>query len=216
MSSGKIREVTGGQFRELLIPPFLIVGIDEAGRGPLAGPLTAAAVVLPPSYSNDSIVDSKKLSEKKREVLYDEISRCALAYVIVSVDPPEIDEWNIREATRRGMKHAGERLLELLNVSKDAAHFLIDGNMSLATNAHQETIIKGDQKIRSIAAASILAKVSRDRQMLAYEEQFPGYEFARHKGYPTSLHFERLRELGPTPIHRYSFAPVRAAAEQTR
>lgn len=215
MAREEYREFSGGNYAELAIPPFLIIGIDEAGRGPLAGPVTTASVILPNNYSNEEIGDSKKLSEKMREKLYEEIIQNALAYVIISVDPPEIDKWNIREATRRGMAHSAHRILDLLNVDSSSAHLLIDGNMSLATNCQQETIIKGDQKIKSIAAASILAKVSRDRQMLAFEEKYPGYGFAKHKGYPTKFHFERLAELGPSEIHRHSFAPVRAAATRS-
>lgn len=214
MAPNEFRELSGGIHPNLKTPPFLLIGIDEAGRGPLAGPVTTAAVVLPPCYSNEKIGDSKKLTEKVRAKLYEEIIENALAYVIISVDPPAIDKWNIREATRRGMAHSAHRILEILNVDSSSAHLLIDGNMSLATNCHQETIIKGDQKIKSIAAASILAKVSRDRQMLAFEEQYPGYGFAKHKGYPTKFHFERLAELGPSEIHRYSFAPVKAAASR--
>ena len=177
-----------------------ICGVDEAGRGPLAGPVFAAAVILPEDYEIEGLNDSKKLSEKKRDALFDEIIEHALAYSIQSVDHKTIDEINILEATMLAMKTA----VENLSIRPDAVY--IDGNrvpknMDIPT----EFVIKGDATSASIAAASILAKVSRDRFMLKMDEEYPEYCFAKHKGYGTKLHYEKLREFGPSDIHRLTF-----------
>ena len=177
-----------------------ICGVDEAGRGPLAGPVFAAAVILPEDFEIEGLNDSKKLSEKKRDALFDEIIEHALAYSIQSVDHKTIDEINILEATMLAMKTA----VENLSIRPDAVY--IDGNrvpknMDIPT----EFVIKGDATSASIAAASILAKVSRDRFMLKMDEKYPEYGFAKHKGYGTKLHYEKLREFGPSDIHRLTF-----------
>ena len=177
----------------------VVCGVDEAGRGPLAGPVFAAAVILPEGLEEVGLNDSKKLSEKKREQLFDVIREKAVAWCVASADQNEIDEINILNATFLAMKRA----VEGLGVKPDIA--LIDGNRKPSTGVKEETVIKGDAKCISIAAASILAKVSRDRYMLELDRQYPEYEFAKHKGYPTRLHYEKIKEHGISPVHRLSF-----------
>lgn len=191
--------------------PFLIAGLDEVGRGPLAGPVTAACVVFPPGYRNARITDSKKLSERAREQLFPEICRMALAFSVVSVGARRIEALNIREASRLAMKLAAERVQRSLAASQPQAvlWLMIDGNVPLATVLPQETIIKGDSKILQIAAASILAKVTRDRMMVALDQRFTIYGFAKHKGYPTHDHQAALAAHGPSRLHRRTFAGVR-------
>ena len=177
-----------------------IVGVDEAGRGPLAGPVCAAAVILPLDCEIEGLNDSKKLSEKKREALFDVVKEKALSYDIQLIDNNVIDEINILNATMLCMKNA----VNSLKIKPDFA--LIDGNKvpeGLCCNA--AAVVKGDAKSMSIAAASILAKVTRDRLMLDLSEEYPEYEFPRHKGYGTKLHCEKLLEFGPSPIHRKTF-----------
>lgn len=188
-----------------------VAGIDEAGRGPLCGPVTAACVVLKPGYSNPLIRDSKTLTHKERECAFNEIRENSLAYSIISVGPRRIDLLNIRQATRVAMASAAERVFQKLQSadSKVNVYFLLDGNVPMATERPQEAIIKGDQKIVSIAAASILAKVARDRLMETLDKRFPGYGFAIHKGYPTKAHREKIAVLGPTSAHRRTFAGVK-------
>lgn len=176
-----------------------ICGVDEAGRGPLAGPVYAAAVILPSDCVIEGLNDSKKLTEKKREALFDEIKEKALAYGIASADEKEIDEINILNATFLAMKRA----IASLSVRPDLA--LIDGNQKPHTDIEEVTVIKGDAKSMSIAAASVLAKVSRDRFMLEMAEKYPQYEFARHKGYGTKLHYEKIAQYGVCDIHRRTF-----------
>ena len=176
-----------------------ICGVDEAGRGPLAGPVFAAAVILPEDYEIDGLNDSKKLSEKKREKLYDEIIEHALAYSVQSCDNNVIDEINILEATMLAMKTAVERL----GIKPDIV--FVDGNRLPKLEVPAEYVIKGDATSASIAAASILAKVSRDRFMYEMDKKYPEYCFEKHKGYPTKLHYEKIREFGPSEIHRLSF-----------
>lgn len=176
-----------------------VCGVDEAGRGPLAGPVFAAAVILPEDCEIEGLNDSKKISEKKREALFDIIKEKALSYSIASVDEKVIDEINILQATFLAMKKA----VEGLNVSADYA--LIDGNRMPPISIDGETIVKGDAKSPSVAAASILAKVSRDRYMLELDRQMPQYCFAQHKGYGTKLHYECLTEHGISEHHRMSF-----------
>lgn len=176
-----------------------VCGVDEAGRGPLAGPVCAAAVILPKDYLIDGVNDSKKLSEKKREMLFDKIKEEAISYSIALVHQDVIDEINIREATKVAMKNA----VEGLDVPADYA--MIDGNMLPDLSIDADFIIKGDAKSESIAAASILAKVTRDRYMLEIAEKYPQYQFEKHKGYGTKLHYEMLAEYGPCEIHRRSF-----------
>ena len=188
---------------------LIVAGIDEAGRGPLAGPVTAACVVLPQNASHPLIKDSKKLSDKVREELSCEIKTRALAYSVVSVGPRRIDKLNILQATRLAMSLAAKRVYQSLGMEKlKFFHLLIDGNSPIEPGWSQETIIKGDSKIQAISAASILAKVSRDKLMKILDKHYPEYNFARHKGYPTSLHIEKVEEFGPSPVHRKTFAPV--------
>lgn len=177
----------------------IICGIDEAGRGPLAGPVYAAAVILPPDCVIDGLNDSKKLTEKKREKLFGEIKEKALAYGIASADEKEIDEINILNATFLAMKRA----VDSLSVKPDLA--LIDGNQKPHTGIEEVTVVKGDAKSMSIAAASVLAKVSRDRFMLETAKKYPQYEFERHKGYGTKLHYEKISQYGVCEIHRRTF-----------
>lgn len=176
-----------------------ICGIDEAGRGPLAGPVFAAAVILPADAQIEGLNDSKKLSEKKREQLFDVIQEAAVSWSVAFATEQEIDEINILQATFLAMRRACEGL----SVPADCA--LVDGNRMPPLDIPAETIIKGDACSASIAAASILAKVSRDRLMLELDKLYPEYRFAKHKGYGTKLHTELLRQYGPCPIHRRSF-----------
>ena len=176
-----------------------VCGVDEAGRGPLAGPVYAAAVILPEGCEIEGLNDSKKISEKKREKLFDVIIEKAVSYSIASVDEKTIDEINILQATYLAMRKA----VEGLDVPADYA--LIDGNRMPALSIDGETIIKGDANSPSIAAASILAKVSRDRYMLELDKKMPQYQFAKHKGYGTKLHYEMLTEHGISDSHRISF-----------
>ena len=176
-----------------------VCGIDEAGRGPLAAPVYAAAVILPERFSLPGLDDSKKLSAKKREQLYDEICGQAAAWCVASASEAEIDELNILQATFLAMRRACEGL------AVPAAYALVDGNRMPPLAIPGETIVKGDARSASIAAASILAKVSRDRYMEEMDALYPQYQFARHKGYGTKLHVELLRQYGPCPIHRRSF-----------
>lgn len=177
-----------------------ICGVDEAGRGPLAGPVFAAAVILHPGQIIEGANDSKKLSEKKREELFDKICEQAAAYCIVSVDEAVIDEINILQSTYRAMSEA----VEGLPITPDIC--LIDGNRKPPQiEIPCQTIVKGDGLSASIACASILAKVSRDRFMLELDRQYPQYNFAKHKGYGTQLHIDMLRQYGASPVHRKTF-----------
>ncbi len=176
-----------------------VCGVDEAGRGPLAGPVFAAAVILPENCEIEGLNDSKKLSEKKREALFDVIKEKAISWSVSSVDEKIIDEINILQATYLAMKNA----VEGLDVPADYA--LIDGNRMPPLSIKGETVVKGDAKSMSIAAASILAKVSRDRFMLELDKEYPQYQFAKHKGYGTKLHYEMLTEHGISPCHRMTF-----------
>jgi len=183
---------------------MIIAGVDEAGRGPLAGPVVAAAVILDPARPIEGLADSKKLSEKKREMLADEIKENALAWAVGRSDVGEIDDINILRATMKAM----ERAVHGLTVIPEQV--LVDGNQAPNLPSFSvKTIIKGDDKISAISAASIIAKVTRDGEMRHLDTIYPGYEFARHKGYGSKLHMTKLNELGASPIHRRSFAPVR-------
>lgn len=176
-----------------------VCGCDEAGRGPLAGPVVAAAVILPMGLVIDGLNDSKKLTEKKRDKLFEIIKSEAIAYSIASASVEEIEEINILNASMLAMKRA----VEGLSVRADLA--LIDGNIARGFDIPAIPIIKGDAISPSIAAASILAKVTRDRMLIEYDSLYPEYGFAQHKGYSTKLHMEKVRELGVLPIHRRSF-----------
>lgn len=177
----------------------LICGVDEAGRGPLAGPVCAAAVILPPNVQIPGLNDSKKLSDKKRRELYPIIKEQAIAYGIAFADHKEIDKINILQATYLAM----ERAIGQLSVKPELA--LIDGNRAKDFGIPVETVIHGDSLSASIAAASVLAKVTRDDYMLKMAEEYPSYDFEIHKGYGTKAHYAALRDLGPCPIHRMSF-----------
>jgi len=186
-----------------------VAGIDEAGRGPLAGPVSAAAVILPSDFSHDLLDDSKKLTEKRRELLYEELTvRDDVLWALSYAEVDEIERINILKATHAAMARAAESLAPLPD------YCLIDGLPVPDFPLESEGIVKGDGKSLSIAAASIVAKVSRDRLMLKYAETYPEYGFERHKGYGTKLHLEALREHGPCPIHRKTFAPVAALISQ--
>lgn len=176
-----------------------VCGCDEAGRGPLCGPVVAAAVILPLGLEIEGLNDSKKLTEKKREKLFDIIKEKAIAYAIAEASPEEIDEINILNASMLAMRRA----VEALPVRADFA--LIDGNCSRGFEIPTETVVSGDAKSCSIAAASILAKVTRDRGCKELDEQYPMYGIAKHKGYPTKDHMNAVREHGPSPIHRKTF-----------
>jgi ribonuclease HII len=189
----------------MTLDPGLEAGVDEAGRGPLAGPVVVAAVILPAVYQLDSLDDSKRISAAGRELLAPRIEAQAIAYAVEFVGVDEIDRVNILQATLNGMQRAVENL-------EPAPHrAMIDGNRAPRLSCEVTTVIGGDRLIASISAASILAKVYRDRLMLSMHDLYPGYGFDRHKGYPTAYHLERLNVLGPCPIHRKSFAPVRKA-----
>ena len=177
----------------------IVCGVDEAGRGPLCGPVCAAAVILPLDCEIEGINDSKKLSEKKRDILFDIIKEKAVAYSVCMVDAKTIDEINILQATFLAMRTA----VQNLSVKPDIA--LIDGNGKPGLSIEERTVIKGDAKSVSIAAASILAKVTRDRYMAEIDKQYPEYCFAKHKGYGTKLHYEKIAEYGICSEHRRTF-----------
>ena len=176
-----------------------ICGVDEAGAGPLAGPVYAAAVILPRGLTLPYLNDSKKVTPRRREILFDQIREQAIAYAIAWADEKEIDEINILNARMLAM----DRAIKLLEPAADFA--LIDGNRNQGIELQNEMVVHGDARSASIAAASILAKVSRDRFMVELAEQYPQYAFEKHKGYPTKLHYERLRQYGPSPVHRKTF-----------
>lgn len=182
----------------------LICGVDEAGRGPLAGPVFAAAVILDPANPIEGLRDSKKLTEAKRDILALQIKSHALAWSIAQCSEEEIDSLNILQATMLAMRRA----IEGLQIAPTLA--LIDGNRCPIMSIRSEAIIKGDDKVAAISAASILAKTARDAALVILHQQYPHYAFDQHKGYPTALHMERLRMHGVSPVHRKSYAPVRA------
>lgn len=183
----------------------LIAGVDEVGRGPLIGDVVTAAVILDPRRPIAGLADSKALSEKKRLALYAEIQDKALCFAIGRATPAEIDTLNILKATMLAMTRAVESL------SVVPEHVLVDGNRCPDWAFSSEAVVKGDSKVAAISAASILAKVTRDREMAQLDARYPEYGIAKHKGYPTALHLERLAALGPTPFHRLSFKPVQRA-----
>lgn len=189
-------------------PAGLLAGVDEAGRGPLAGPVFAAAVILDDLQPIAGLNDSKKLTAKKRAQLYDVIQAKALCYCVASASVQEIDSFNILQATLLAMRRAVEGLRLL------PSKVLVDGNQLPKLRIMAEAVIKGDARVPEIAAASILAKVSRDRWCQELDAQYPEYGFASHKGYGTAKHLEALRQYGVTEYHRMSFSPVQAAAKQ--
>ncbi len=181
----------------------LVAGIDEAGRGPLAGPVSAAAVILPADFTHSYLTDSKQLSEKKREAIYEELTNHAgIQWASALISPPEIDRLNILRATHAAMLQAAQKLAP----KPDAV--LIDGLKVKGFPFHQQPLVKGDSISLSIAAASIIAKVERDRLMLDFAKKYPEYGFEKHKGYGTKYHLAQLNRHGPCPIHRRSFRPV--------
>ena len=181
----------------------LIAGIDEAGRGPLAGPVVAAAVILDPEQPIEGVNDSKKLSEQRRELLFEQIMAKAVAIGVGQADAETIDRINILQATRQAMLEA----VHALSYRPD--YLLIDGITTIASPLPQQTIKQGDSRSASIAAASIIAKVTRDRMMQSYDQLYPLYGFARHKGYGSAVHLAALQKYGPCPIHRMTFARVK-------
>ena len=176
-----------------------VCGVDEAGAGPLAGPVYAAAVILPRGLTLPYLNDSKKVTPRRREILFDQIREQAIAYAIAWADEKEIDAINILNARMLAM----DRAIKMLNPAADFA--LIDGNRNQGIELQNEMVVHGDARSASIAAASILAKVSRDRFMVELAEQYPHYAFEKHKGYPTKLHYQLLRQYGPSPVHRKTF-----------
>ena len=187
--------------------PELTAGVDEVGRGPLCGDVVTAAVILDPENPITGLNDSKKLTEKRREALFDEIQQKALSFCIARASVAEIDDINILQASLLAMHRA------VAGLSIQPEYVLVDGNKVPKWPYKAEAVVKGDSRVPAIAAASILAKVTRDREMVALDSVYPGYGIAGHKGYPTKVHMEALQRLGVTPIHRRSYAPVRAALE---
>jgi len=181
----------------------IVAGVDEAGRGPLAGPVVAAAVVLAPGRPIEGLADSKKLSPSRREALARIIREQAAAWALGRAEVEEIDRLNVLQAAMLAMKRAVEAL------DPRPERVLVDGNRLPELAMPAEAIVGGDARVAAISAASILAKVARDREMIALDARYPGYGFARHKGYGTREHLEALKRLGPSPVHRRSFAPVR-------
>lgn len=186
----------------------LLAGTDEAGRGPLAGDVVAAAVILDPAKPIDGLADSKKLSEKKREYLFAVIQERALSFAIARSSVEEIDQLNILHASMLAMKRA----VEALPIQPEFV--AVDGNRLPVWMYQAQAVVKGDDKVPAIAAASILAKVTRDRDLYQLEQQYPGYGFARHKGYPSKQHMAALQTLGVTPAHRRSYGPVKQCLMQ--
>jgi len=187
---------------------FLICGVDEAGRGPLAGAVYAAAVILNPDRPIQGLADSKKLSEKRRDALAIEIKQHALAWAIASSSVEEIDSINILQASLLAMKRAIEAMQAQFNITPHLVQ--VDGNQSPKISLPCEAIVKGDSKVQAISAASILAKTARDAELYGLDKQYPLYGFAQHKGYPTAAHMALLQQHGVSPVHRRSYAPVKA------
>lgn len=185
----------------------MMAGVDEVGRGPLAGPVIAAAVILDPENPIQGLMDSKKISEKKRILLAKEIREKALSWAIGRAENDEIDSINILQASLLAMKRA----IESLSIMPELV--LVDGIYRPVVDCKVEPIVKGDSKVAAISAASIIAKVARDNEMVALDDQYPGYGFSQHKGYPTKMHINALKELGISSIHRKSFSPVKRLLE---
>ena len=192
---------------ELEIPGGRVAGVDEAGRGPLAGPVIAGAVILDPDNPVTGLRDSKRLTAARREVLYAEIRDKALAWATGRAEVEEIDRINILQASLLAMQRAVAAL------QPAAEHVLVDGNRCPELPCPAQAIVKGDSRVAAISAASIMAKVTRDREMVELDAQYPGYGLAQHKGYPSKVHMEALQRLGVLPVHRRSYAPVRRILE---
>ena len=186
---------------------LLVAGVDEVGRGPLAGPVVAAAVILDPERPIAGLADSKILTEARREVLAELIQEYALSWSLGRAEVEEIDQLNILQASLLAMRRAVESLTPM------AEHALVDGNRCPQLSCSAESIVGGDKTVPQISAASIIAKVARDHEMVRLDHQFPGYGFARHKGYPTKIHLAALKKMGVTEIHRRTFRPVRSVLE---
>lgn len=202
---------------KILIDPYvssyrgiLLAGCDEVGRGPLAWDVVAAAVILDDENPIFGLNDSKKLTEKKRDFLFDEIKLKAKSWCVARASVAEIDSINILQASLLAMKRA----VQGLHIQPE--HVLVDGNKLPKWNYNAESVVQGDSRVAAISAASILAKVVRDREMFVLDKQYPGYGFAEHKGYPTKMHMAALDKLGITPIHRTTFAPVRVKIDQMK
>ena len=193
---------------ELVIPAGRVAGVDEAGRGPLAGPVIAGAVILDPARPIEGLRDSKRLSAAQREKLYLLISERAMAWSVGRAEVDEIDRINILEATMLAMQRAVSALRPV------AEFVLVDGNRCPELECPSQAVIKGDSRVAAISAASIMAKVTRDREMIEMDQSYPGYGLAQHKGYPSKAHIEALELLGVSPVHRRSYAPVRRIAER--
>ena len=187
---------------------ILLAGVDEAGRGPLAGDVVAAAVILDPARPIEGLADSKKLSEKKRDYLFNVIIERAMSYAVAAATIDEIDRLNILHASLLAMSRAVQQL------AVQPEHVLVDGNRLPKWSYRAEAVVKGDSRVAAISAASILAKVTRDRALLELDRLYPQYGFAVHKGYPTSAHLAALEKYGPTSVHRRSYGPVRRLLEQ--
>lgn len=188
---------------EFIFPDLIVAGVDEVGRGPLVGDVVTAAVILDPKKPIVGLADSKKLSDKKRELLFDLIMENALSVAVGRASPEEIDELNILQATMLAMQRA------VAGLDVTPQHILIDGNRCPDLPISAQAVVKGDDRVEEISAASIIAKVTRDREMVELDRQYPQFGFAKHKGYPTKLHFEMLALHGVTPLHRKSFKPVK-------
>lgn len=187
---------------------MIILGIDEAGRGPLSGPVVAAGVVLDKGSIIEGLNDSKKLTDKKRELLYEQITSKAKDYTIVEISPQEIDNLNILQATLKAMKQVADNLRDQFD------KVLVDGNRLPEWDYQSEAIVKGDSKILEISAASILAKVHRDKICVKHDKLYPEYGFAKHKGYPTKEHIENIKKYGVLEIHRKSYRPIKKILEE--
>lgn len=192
---------------DFLIKTKLVAGVDEVGRGPLAGPVVAAAVILDPARPIEGLADSKKLSAKRRETLAEQIRQQALAWALGRAEVEEIDRLNILQASLLAMQRA------MAALRPQAEFALIDGNRCPELTCPAEAVIKGDERVAVISAASVIAKVARDHEMVELDKLYPGYGLAKHKGYPTKAHIESLQRLGVTRIHRRSFGPVRKIQE---
>lgn len=190
---------------EFIFPNLIVAGVDEVGRGPLVGDVVTAAVILDPNNPIAGLADSKKLTDKKRDALYDLIMEHALAVSVGRASPAEIDDINILQATMLAMQRA------VVGLDVIPEHVLIDGNRCPPLNMSSQAVVKGDARVDEISAASIIAKVTRDREMQVLDSEFPQFGFAKHKGYPTKFHMEMIELHGVTPYHRRSFKPVKAA-----